>query len=279
MTDEETVNSLVEPEGDNSENPRNITAILVEHFRRDPGKLYRLYLSGGITPTGSVESQVIRPEGILSEEKFGIPTITQSAFVDVETTAAISKKGDDSPAAANYPDILLQATVVDLGGSTIDGRLIIGVSVAWFEIIERLEKDPNFMFQIPPRKLEELIAGAYERAGFSDVILTPRSGDLGRDIIATKPGFCSVRIIDQIKAYSPGRRVTADEVRALLGVLSADQNASKGLVTTTAEFAPRIDEDRLLKQFMPYRLELKNGKQLLQWLRRVSSSNADIDKA
>lgn len=274
MTDEENVNRLAESEGENTENPHSVTAVLVEHFRKDPGKLYRLYLSGSIKPIGSIKNQIIGPKGIPSEEKFGTPTITQSAFIDVETTAAISKNEDDSPAAANFPDILLQATIVDLGASTSDGKLIIGVSVAWVEILEQLDKDPNFMFQIPPRKLEELVAGAYERAGFTDVILTPRSGDLGRDIIATMPGFCSVRIIDQIKAYRPGHRVTADEVRALLGVLSADQNASKGLVTTTSEFAPRIEEDRLLKPFMPYRLELKNGKQLLQWLHRVSSSKA-----
>jgi restriction system protein len=277
VTDKENVNSLTEREGDNSENSSSTMAALVEHFRKKPGNLHRLYLSGSITPTGSVENQIIRPIGIPSEEKFGAPTITQPGFADVDTTAAISEKEDDSPAAANYPDILLQAAVINLGGSTSDGRLVIGVSVAWFEIIKQLERDPNFLYQIPPRKLEELIAGAYERAGFSDVILTPRSGDLGRDIIATKPGFYSIRIIDQIKAYSPGRRVSADEVRALLGVLLADQNASKGLVTTTAEFAPRIDEDKLLKPFMPYRLDLKNGEQLKQWLFHVSSSNVETD--
>jgi restriction system protein len=180
--------------------------------------------------------------------------------------AAISKE-------ANYPDVLLQAAVINLGGSTSDGRLIIGVSVAWFEIIEQLQKDPDFLYQIPPRKLEELIAGAYERAGFPEVILTPRSGDLGRDVIAIKPGFCSIRIIDQVKAYRPGHTVSADEVRALYGVLSADQNTSKGLVTTTSDFAPRITEDRLLKPLMPHRLELKNGQRLLEWLRQISPSS------
>jgi len=102
----------------------------------------------------------------------------------------------------------------------------------------------------------------------------PRGGALG---IATKPGFYSIRIIDQVKAYRPGHRVSADEVRALLGVLSADQNASKGLVTTTSEFAPKINEDRLLKPFMPHRLELKNGKQLLQWLIGISAVYTQID--
>ena len=269
MADKETVNNLPEPEDDNSDNSGSTMAALVMHFRKNPGALYKIYLSGSITPTGSVETQVIRPKGIPSEEKFGIPTIIQSGFADVESTAAISK-------AANYPDVLLQAEVINLGGSTIDGREIIGVSLAWFEIIEQLQKDPDILYLIPPRKLEELIAGAYERAGFPEVILTPRSGDLGRDVIAIKPGFCSIRIIDQVKAYRPGHKVSADEVRALTGVLYTDLNASKGLVTTTSDFAPRITEDRHLKPLMPHRLELKNGRRLLEWLRQISSSNEVI---
>jgi restriction system protein len=97
------------------------------------------------------------------------------------------------------------------------------------------------------------------------------SGDRGRDIIATKPGIGSLRIIDQVKAYSRGHRVTADEVRAVLGVLSADSNVSKGIITTSSEFAPGIFEDTGLKAFMPYRLELKDGHQLRQWLMELKS--------
>ncbi|MBI2360629.1 MAG: restriction endonuclease [Deltaproteobacteria bacterium] len=67
------------------------------------------------------------------------------------------------------------------------------------------------------RKLEEIIAGAYEREGWPEVVLTPRSGDRGRNVIATKPGIGSIRIIDQVKAYAPDHPVTADEVRAVLG--------------------------------------------------------------
>ena len=246
-------------EGESEISSSIATASLVEYFRQNPGKMNYIHLFGSVSPSGEVGPQTIRPEGMPSEEKYGSPTIS---------------KVDPSE---NYPDILLQAELVNLGASTSDGRLVTGVSVAWFEIIRQLATDSNLLFQIPPRKLEELIAGAYERAGFTEVILTPRSGDLGRDIIATKPGFYSIRIIDQVKAYRPGHRVSADEVRALLGVLSADQNASKGLVTTTSEFAPKISEDRLLKPFMPHRLELKNGKQLTQWLIGISAIHTEFD--
>jgi HJR/Mrr/RecB family endonuclease len=47
-------------------------------------------------------------------------------------------------------------------------------------------KTPEFAFKMPWERLEELVAGAYKRAGFEEVTLTPRSGDHGRDVIATK---------------------------------------------------------------------------------------------
>ena len=95
--------------------------------------------------------------------------------------------------------------------------------------------------------------------------LTPRSGDFGRDVIAVKHGWWSVRIIDQVKAYGPDKHDTADDVRALFGVLSADPKANKGIVTTTAEFAPTIESDALLTPFFPQRLELVDGKRLCNY--------------
>ena len=118
--------------------------------------------------------------------------------------------------------------------------------------------------------MEELIAGAYTRHGWDEVTITPRSGDGGRDIIAVKRGLCTIRIIDQVKAYSPGQEVTANDVRALLGVLSSDPNVTKGYVTTTAQFAPRLLEDNTIRQYVPYRLELKDGAQLRSWLLKVA---------
>lgn len=148
--------------------------------------------------------------------------------------------------------------------------MVQGVALPWLEIVSLIEKDPNFLYQVPWRRLEELIAGAYKREGWDEVTVTPRTGDGGRDIIAVKQGLCAIRIIDQVKAYSQGHRVTANDVRALLGVLSSDPNVSKGFVTTTAEFAPRIMEDITIKPFIPYRLELKDGVQLRSWLVQVA---------
>jgi len=196
--------------------------------------------------------------------------------VQVQPAAAALEMQGGTPLVLTYPDVLLQAGIVVIGDRTHEGQLVHGVSVAWLEIIREVERDPEFLSRIPWRKLEELIAGAYEREGWPEVVLTPRSGDRGRDVIATKPGIGSIRIIDQVKAYAPGHRVSAEDVRALLGVLSAQRNVSKGVITTTASFAPGIYEDEDLAAFVPHRLELKDGRTLQAWLLDIARSGRGV---
>jgi restriction system protein len=140
----------------------------------------------------------------------------------------------------------------------------------WFEIIRALEKDWELAFRMSSRQWEEMIAGAYERGGADEVILTPRSGDLGRDVIATFRGVGTIRVVDQVKAYKPTHLVTADDVRALLGVLEAD-DASKGFLTTTSDFAPRLREDRLMRRYLGTQIDLVNGSELLRRLIDLST--------
>jgi restriction system protein len=166
-------------------------------------------------------------------------------------------------------DLLLQAVTV-LGDKTAEGRLIEAIAIPWFDIIALLQKDPNIAFQIPPNKWEELIAGAYHKSGFEEVTLTPRSGDHGRDVIAVKRGLGSIRVIDQVKAYKRGHLVTAHDVRALMGVLHGD-GASKGFLTTTSDFAPRLRSDPLIAPWIPSRIELINGTALFSRLAELAA--------
>jgi restriction system protein len=139
----------------------------------------------------------------------------------------------------------------------------------WFDIIDAWTKDPSIRFTMPWERLEEIVAGAYKRAGFEEVILTPRSGDHGRDIIATKHGLGTIRVIVSVMRYGPHNPVGYDDVRALLGILEAD-GASKGFLSTTSTFAPGLPEDRLLKPYIGPRLELINGTQLLTRLQELA---------
>ncbi len=168
------------------------------------------------------------------------------------------------------PALVLQTALVYLGSKTSEGHIIEAVTVPWLEFFKELERDPELYFEFVKnhRKFEEFIAGAYKHAGYSKVELTPPSGDGGRDVIATMSGIVTVRVLDQVKAYSPGRKVTADDVSALAGVLTTDTNTSKGIVTTTSEFAPGIA--RRFENLIPYRLELRDGPALREWLRQVT---------
>jgi restriction system protein len=171
--------------------------------------------------------------------------------------------------AKSNPAVVVQ-TVITLGDRTDEGRILIGLAPAWLEIVRLIEHDPEEMFRIPPQKWEEIIAGCYKRAGFDEVTLTPRSGDHGRDVIAVKKDFGSIRFIDQVKAYKAGHLVTANEVRSLGFCLQADPKATKGFVTTTSAFAPRIYLDPFISSLVPTRLDLVDGTRLLAWLSELA---------
>ena len=181
------------------------------------------------------------------------------------------------PFSITKPDtheVLLQAAVVELGAMISEGHIIRAVTLPWHRLSEELVRDPRRLFDFAqyPRKFEEFIAGAYEEDGWQ-VVLTPPSGDHGRDVIATKPGFMAIRVLDQCKAFSPGHVVTADDVRAMYGVVSMDQNVSKGVITTTSKFAPRVRE--AFKDIIPYRLDLRDGPALREWLRLVAKKTEE----
>ncbi len=168
---------------------------------------------------------------------------------------------------------LLMHAVVEPSHQTSEGTVVKAVTLPWMELARQLSRNPHFMHQIDWRKWEEIVAGAYKKAGFDEVVLTPRSGDFGRDVIATKNGVLSIRIVGQMKTYKPNHLVTADEVRAMMGVVSANHRASKGVITTTSDFAPRIRSDPLISPLLPSRIELISGKQLCEWLRTLSGES------
>jgi restriction system protein len=67
-----------------------------------------------------------------------------------------------------------------------------------------------------------------------------------------------------MKLYKPGLLVTAEEVRALWGVLDRDRRASKAVMTTTSGFAPGVRKE--FADSIPTRLDLRDGTALRDWL-------------
>lgn len=161
---------------------------------------------------------------------------------------------------------LTLSNIIIPGNKTSEGVLIEASSVQWLEVVRFLHANWEEAYSIPPEKWEEILAGAYKRAGFDEVTLTPRSADKGRDVIAIKNGVGCIKVLGSMKRYKPTNLVKHDDVRALLGVLSGEHNASKGILSTTSDFAPKIASDPYIAPFLPTRLELLNGKQLRSWL-------------
>lgn len=191
----------------------------------------------------------------------------RQAFVAATTgtTGPVHVPEDEFP-------VFVSQTVVIPYDKTFEGELIRAQTIPLIAILKKIMEAPARMYDVDPRKWEEIIAATYDQSGlFDEVTLTPRSGDLGRDVIAVKKGFGSVRLIESVKRYKPGHVVSADEVRALLGVLLSDQKATKGVVSTTWEFAPKIAEDMFIKPHVPYRLELVNGTALVARLNKYAN--------
>lgn len=182
-------------------------------------------------------------------------------------------------AVAEQPEILLQAAIVEAKDQLAEGQLIECVKLPWLAIVREIQKDPRFLFEFAqhPGRFEEFLAATYEQTGeWDEVILTPRSGDRGRDVIVVKRGFGSLRFLEQAKAYSHGKLVTLDDVRSLVGVVtSLDQNCSKGIITTTSDFAPGVLSSDEFKGLMPFRLETRNGEQLKKWLSQTARDGND----
>lgn len=169
------------------------------------------------------------------------------------------------------PSVLLKSVLLKFEGSTDEGRVVKRPCATWFEISKHLRKNPDFRFAFPaePTAFEEFLAGAYYVDGWDAITLTPRTGDKGRDVIAVTTGLTTNRVLVQAKAYREKHLVLANDVRALYGVLMLDQEASKGVVTTTSDFAPRIASE--FSKVIPHQLELKSGSDFIEWIKRQHS--------
>ena len=173
------------------------------------------------------------------------------------------------PFSADAPRIAIRSLIIP-GDKTKEGMLINGVSTLWFEILRRIKADPDSIHEIDCWKWEEIVAGAYKQEGWEIVVLTPKRGDKGRDVIAQRQDWGLLRflLLDQVKSYSPHHLVGPDEIREMAGVLHRERGATKGIITTTSDFTPGAVEEA---EYLFPCLELKPRGKLLPWLATVVS--------
>jgi restriction system protein len=204
---------------------------------------------------------------LMFEAPFG-----SSAFGESPNAARILRQAAPTTSITLSSLITLERGLLVPERKVAEGKLIASTTTVWTEIVRHLGNNWALAMQLSPRQWEEIIAGAFKKAGYDEVILTPASADKGRDVIAIKKGVGSIKIIGSVKAYKPDHLVTHDDVRALLGVLAAEPDASKGIVTTTSGFAPQIMSSPQISRFLPTRLELVDGEGLQKWLTSLSDA-------
>lgn len=140
--------------------------------------------------------------------------------------------------------------------------IILASNELWEEVIQELRKYPDKIFELKPRKFEELIAELLIRQGMS-VTLTQQTKDGGYDILANTSTWAGQHLyLVECKHYSPHRPVGVSIVRALYGLVEANA-ATKGIIVTTSSFTKgAIDFQRTLA----HRLSLKGFSEIKKWL-------------
>lgn len=141
-------------------------------------------------------------------------------------------------------------------------RIVTDVKNTNTEILERLKQDPEFAWQLPPRKFEEIVADILDHQGY-DIELTPASGDGGFDIYAAKKeGLGRFLYLVECKRYKPPNKVGVEVVRSLHGVVQKSQ-ATAGAVVSTSFFTKGAKE---FQQDLSHRMHLHDFLVLQSWI-------------
>jgi len=104
------------------------------------------------------------------------------------------------------------------------------------EIKKYLKNHPTKLYELSPRKFEELVASILKDMGF-DVELTQATRDGGRDIIAhVRTAVCSYLTHIECKRYAPDNKVGVGIIREVVGVHNI-RKATKSVIVTTSFFS------------------------------------------
>ncbi len=131
------------------------------------------------------------------------------------------------------------------------------------ELVRYLAEHPEKMYDLNPRKFEELVAELFRAKGY-DVELGPGRKDGGVDIRAfLRSDIGALLTLIQCKRYGPTHRINVDAVRQMYGVLHRDK-ATAGIIVTTSTFTR---DARSEQQQLEHRIHLAEYDDVTRWLR------------
>lgn len=137
------------------------------------------------------------------------------------------------------------------------------------ELKRYFQKHPERLYDLSPRKFEELIASILKDFGF-DVELTPATRDGGRDIIAyIRNAVCQYLTFVECKKYAADNKVGVGVVREVSGVHYL-KKAAKSMIVTTSFFSKDAKKEAAA---IEHQLELKDYNNIKEWLARYAGQD------
>ena len=143
------------------------------------------------------------------------------------------------------------------------------VKVINHSLIEKVNENPNLIFQLTSRNFEELVAELLEKEGFN-VNLTKQTRDGGKDIlVAQKNNLGNFLYYVECKHHTLDNPVRVNLVRELYGTVSADR-ATAGLLVTSSYFTKNAIA---FTQNLQHQLSLKGYIDLKKWISEICKKN------
>ncbi len=190
-----------------------------------------------------------------NRELFASNLFEKAWNLDLDRLAQIS-----SPSPEDIEEF--DADVHDLGEE--EKSALISVDGLPFRLIAKIMRSPNEIKNLTPRQFEEFVAETLAHLGFKDVILTPRSRDGGKDVIASHQiNGIPLSFYFECKKYADDNKIQLETLRALLGTMAHDaRHVNMGVLVTTSTFTKGSKEFILSES----RLDGKDYDGILGWI-------------
>jgi hypothetical protein len=208
------------------------------------------------------------PQHMGSDGFFLLPLARTRVAADILERAARDGRVHELGEVTERGDqVLSLEQVIGAWKAPNDGLLIEGGSIP-LAVIQALMRQPRSFYTLDPRQFEHVTAEILALQGFHDVRLTPRSGDGGKDVIASQilPDGTPVTLYYECKLRGEGKHVKLAELRAfLMTVNERDSIAAKGVLVTTGRFT--AGGRKYIAEHA--QLDGKDYAALVEWLNRL----------
>jgi len=199
---------------------------------------------------------------------FSQSSIAELNLTNIQNLAMSLKAFENLEEKENESEIIDQSEVESSENSIILPYQFITFN---FNLLQKIIEDGKNIFKLTPRNFEELIAELFYKEGYK-VELTKQTRDDGKDLIIEKVSSFGIvdKYIVECKRYKEGNNVGIEVVQRIFGVKNHDK-VNKGIVVTTSSFTKKAKEFALSHI---HEVELKDYKQIIQWMKNVYKVNA-----